>query len=265
MDIFHYFNEKGYYFPLTAFSEDRAKYYTECLFKLKEKSKNITLGNNAQINLPHILFSFVDEIIRNKIILDSIESILGPNLLVHGSSFFIKSPNSKTFISWHQDLRYWGLDKDKEVTAWVALTKVSKENGCMRFIPESHKNGMKNHKDTYKENNLLTRGQEVDVKNIEKDQIFVPLLPGQFSLHHGKILHSSGQNNTNQYRIGLSINYISTDMKQIEMKKDYATLVRGKDNFNNFELVDPPIHDLSSESIKLHQNILNEQNKVFYK
>ena len=171
MDIFHYFNEKGYYFPLTAFSEDRAKYYTECLFKLKEKSKNITLGNNAQINLPHILFSFVDEIIRNKIILDSIETILGSNLLVHGTSFFIKSPNSKTFISWHQDLRYWGLDKDKEVTAWVALTKVSKENGCMRFIPESHKNGMKNHKDTYKENNLLTRGQEVDVKNIEKDQI----------------------------------------------------------------------------------------------
>ena len=58
---------------------------------------------------------------------------------------------------------------------------------------------------------------------------------------------------------------MTPDMKQIEMKKDYATLVRGKDNFNNFELVDPPIHDLSSESIKLHQNILNEQNKVFYK
>ena len=79
MDIFQYFNDKGYYFPLNAFSEDRAKYYTECLFKLKEKSKNITLGNNAQINLPHILFSFVDEIIRNKLILDAIENILGPN------------------------------------------------------------------------------------------------------------------------------------------------------------------------------------------
>ena len=265
MDISQYFNEKGYYFPLNAFDENKAAYYTECLFKLKKKTKKINLGNNNQINLPHLLFSFVDEIIRNKLILDSVEKILGSNLLVHGSSFFIKLPNSRTFISWHQDLRYWGLDKDKEVTAWVALTKVSKENGCMRFIPESHKNGMQNHKDTYGEDNFLTRGQEVDVKNIEKEQIFVPLQPGQFSLHHGKILHSSAPNNTNQYRIGLSINYITPDMKQIEMDKDYATLVRGKDSFNNFELVDPPIHDLSSESIKLHQQILNDQNKVFYR
>tara|TARA_X000001036_G_scaffold128333_1_gene121355 strand:+ start:1898 stop:2695 length:798 start_codon:yes stop_codon:yes gene_type:complete len=265
MNILHNFNEKGYYSPLNAFSGDKAAYYKERLFKLKKKTTNIILGNNAQINLPHLLFTFVDEIIRNKKILDSIEIILGPNLLVHGSSFFIKKPNSKTFISWHQDLRYWGLNKDREVTAWVALTKASIENGCMSFIPGSHKKGMQKHKDTYEKNNFLTRGQEVNIKNIEHEQIYAPLLPGQFSLHHGKILHSSAPNNTDKYRIGLSINYIATDMKQLEMDKDYATLVRGEDNFNNFELVPPPICDLSSESIELHQKILHEQNKVFYK
>ena len=265
MNIFQEFDDNGYFFPLNAFSEEKATLYKNCLFRLLEKTRDINIGNKSQINLPHLLFTFADEIIRNKSILDSIEKILGPDLLVHGSSFFIKKPKSKTFVSWHQDLRYWGLDKDKEVTAWVAITEASKENGCMRFIPKSHKKGMKHHNDTYEENNFLTRGQEVDVGNLEKNQIYVPLLPGQFSLHHGKTLHSSLPNNSNQYRIGLSINYISPDMKQLEIEKDYATLVRGRDNFNNFELLERPVSNLDSDRIKLHQKILYQQNKVFYR
>jgi len=110
-----------------------------------------------------------DQIAHHPSILDVIESLIGPNILVAGTTLFIKEPEQRGFISWHQDARYNGLKPYNWVTAWLALTEVTKENGCMYMWPKSHLDGQRDHVDTYGKDNLLTRGQTIT--NVPKDKI----------------------------------------------------------------------------------------------
>ena len=117
-------------------------------------------------------------------------------------------------MTWHQDLTYWGLDDMDEVTAWVALSPSTTESGCMRFVPGSHKRSLVEHVDTFADDNLLTRGQEIAVDVDESAAADVELRPGQASLHHGHLFHSSGPNTTPDRRIGAAIRYITPSMQQ---------------------------------------------------
>ena len=101
---------------------------------------------------------------RHPRVLDAVESIVGPDILVWGTSFFIKEPRNKSFVSWHQDLTYWGLDPADIVTAWIALSESTYENGAMRVIPATHTMQVVPHKDTFAADNLLSRGQEISVE-----------------------------------------------------------------------------------------------------
>ena len=67
-------------------------------------------------------------------ILDAVESLIGPDILVYTSTFFIKEPHSPTFAAWHQDATYFGLTPHEHVTAWVALTDATAEAGCMEVV-----------------------------------------------------------------------------------------------------------------------------------
>ena len=130
-------------------------------------------------------------------------------MVVWGASLFSKGPKTKNVVSWHQDLTYWDLDDAEEVTCWVALTPVSKLNGCMRFIPGSHKQKIVPHNDTFDKNNMLTRGQEIAVEVDEADAVNIEINPGQASLHHGHLFHASGPNESSIPRIGFAIRYLS--------------------------------------------------------
>ena len=134
-----------------------------------------------------------------KIRLDAIESILGPDLLLWSCEYFIKEANSRNMVSWHQDLTYWGMDgSDHEVTAWVALSPATEHSGCMKFVAGSHRESLVPHTDTFADNNLLSRGQEIAVEVDEEDATIAALKPGQMSLHHGRMFHASGPNTTNR-------------------------------------------------------------------
>ena len=208
-EIAERFAAEGYYFPIDAFSAEQASCYRRELEALEDANRGNSLGNKTQLNYPHVIFRFADAIVRHPRILDAVEAILGPDILVWGSTFFIKEPHSESYVSWHQDLRYWGLDSDAEVSAWVALSPVTQANGCMRFVPGSHKGGMLLHRDTFANSNFLTRGQEAAIDIDEDETVLVPLAPGQVSLHHGRLLHASGPNRSEERRVGLAINYIA--------------------------------------------------------
>ena len=97
-------------------------------------------------------------------ILDAVSDVIGPDILCWTTNFFIKEPSSAGFVSWHQDSTYWGLDPDDVVTAWVAFTDATPENGYMQFIPGTHKVDQLPHLDTFHRDNLLSRGQEIAVE-----------------------------------------------------------------------------------------------------
>ncbi len=263
-EIAERFAADGYYFPIDVLSVDEAVVCRQELEGLENTNRGSKLGNKSQLNYPHIIFRFADAIVRHPRILDAVEAILGPDILVWGSTFFIKEPHSEGYVSWHQDLRYWGLDSEAEVSAWLALSPVTEANGCMRFVPGSHKGELLPHKDTFVDSNFLTRGQEADIEIDDRDTILVPLAPGQASLHHGKLLHGSGPNRSDERRVGLAINYIAPQVRQVVAKEDFAVLVRGEDRFGHFRHVPSPTLDMDDEAMAWHRRILLAQNEAMY-
>ncbi len=153
-------------------------------------------------------------------IVDVVEDLVGPDILCWTTSFFIKEPGSAGFVSWHRDATYWGLDPEEVVTAWVAINHSNVESGCMRVIPGTHV-------DTFHQDNLLTRGQEISVQVDESRAVDIVLRPGEISLHDIKLVHGSAPNGSRDRRIGLEIRYVPTRVRQT-LQQDSATPPRSR-------------------------------------
>jgi Protein involved in biosynthesis of mitomycin antibiotics/polyketide fumonisin len=192
------------------------------------------LGTNC-----HLLFPWLHELTHMSEILDEVEKVIGPDILLWSASFFIKDPGSKSFVSWHQDSTYWGLNPLEIVTAWLALTPSKTSNGCMRVIPGSHLRGQSEHKDTFDDDNLLSRGQKIEIDIGDEKVVDLLLEPGEMSLHHVRIFHSSNKNVSNSVRIGFAMRYIPAYTSQ-EGTRTFAELVRGEDKYRNFDTPRPP-------------------------
>ena len=132
----NFYEEHGYYAPIRVLSPQQA---AGLQAKLEAYEAGQATVDGGLRNKSHLLFTWLDELIRNDNILDAVENVLGPNILCWGSSFFIKEARSPAFVSWHQDSTYWGLDPADIVTAWVAISESVLANGAMRVIPGTHK------------------------------------------------------------------------------------------------------------------------------
>lgn len=211
----------------------------------------------------HLLFTWANELVRHPKILDAVEDVIGPNIICWTTNFFIKEAHDPSFVSWHQDSTYWGLDPADVVTAWFAMTDAPVESGAMKFVLGSHKWDQVEHVDTFDENNLLTRGQEIAVEVNEDDGVYVPLKAGEISLHHIRAAHGSAPNQTGDRRIGLAIRYIPTYVRQLKVR-DSAMLVRGEDTHGNFDWEPQPEIDLAPTALAAHKDATDRQIKALY-
>ncbi len=210
----------------------------------------------------HLLFPWLNDLIRHDRILDAVEDIIGPDILCWGTSFFIKEKRNPAFVSWHQDSTYWGLDPADIVTAWVALSDSTVENGAMRVVPGSHLLDQIPHTDTFRPENLLSRGQEIMVDVDGSQAVTLTLAAGEMSLHHVRLIHGSDPNPSDQRRIGFAIRYLPTYVRQVAGSHDWATLVRGEDRFGNFELEQRPDADMSDSAQAYHAMVVGGHTKI---
>lgn len=252
------YSRDGYAFPLDVMSVAEAESVRARLEKAEAEH-----GSMHYVVKPYLLMSWVLDIAKRKEILDPVRSILGNDLLLWDSEFIIKEPGDEKIVEWHQDLEYFGLSSDDLVTAWLALSPVTKESGCMSFVMGSHKNGLQPHHDTYNPNSVLARGQQLTVDVPLDRAVDVVLAPGQMSLHHGATYHSSGKNTSSDRRIGLCFLYIKPSVKQIHSAWDSATLISGVDTFNHFECEKIPSHDFSKQAIE-YQKMVDEKRKSLW-
>jgi non-heme Fe2+,alpha-ketoglutarate-dependent halogenase len=252
----------GYHFPVEVLSAAEAHDYRQRL-EAFEASQGGPLVRELR-HKSHLLFTWLDRLIRDPRILDPVEAVLGPDLLCWSSTFFIKEPSDPGFVSWHQDSTYWGLSSPDVMTVWLAFTPASLANGCMKFIPGSQ-HAQVGHRDTFDANNLLTRGQEVEVDVDERDAVCVELQAGQASLHHVMLVHGSAPNRSGDRRIGYAIRYVPTHVRQIVGARDSATLVRGVDDYRHFDHEAPPDADCSPAALAAHQAVTQRQLKVLYR
>ena len=261
LDQVKQYDEEGYVAPIDALSKKESKEIRNEIELIEKKWPNELEGLGR--NYVHLISPVFDKVCNNKKILDAVESLIGKNILICGTTLFIKNPNEKGFVSFHQDAKYIGLEPHNWVTAWVAITDANEENGCMRMWSGSHKNDLQYHNQKFDENNLLTRGQTVENVPINETKPVI-LKAGQISLHHPKIVHGSGLNKSNDRRIGFVIqSYIGTNVKQV-LGKMYVQQARGNDTFNYHEHVAKADQLMNQKAIKIRKKANHELSKIFY-
>jgi non-heme Fe2+,alpha-ketoglutarate-dependent halogenase len=228
------YEDEGFVSPINIFSKEKANEIRNEI-ELIEKEIPGELDNSGRYNA-HLISPLLDEVTHHPKILDAVQSLIGEDILVCGTTLFIKNPHEKGFVSYHQDAKYIGLEPHNWVTAWIAITDSNEYNGCMRMWSGSHKDNLKEHDQMFNEGNLLTRGQTVN--NVPREET-TPLIleAGQMSLHHPTVVHGSDLNKSNDRRIGFVIqSYIGTNVRQI-LGKNSVQLARGIDNYNFHEKI----------------------------
>jgi non-heme Fe2+,alpha-ketoglutarate-dependent halogenase len=256
------YREQGFLFPLPALAGPEA---AALRTKVEELEAHHGGRLPASINRkPHLLLTWLNDLIRDPRILDPVEAILGANILCWGSGFFIKNARDPARVTWHQDSTYWGLSKPDVVTAWIAFTPSTTENGCMRVVAGTHVLEQLPHRDTFAPDNLLSRGQEITVKVDESRAVDIVLAPGQMSLHHVLLVHGSEPNSGSVRRIGFAIRYLPTYVKQLAGVPDSATLVRGTDEYGHFSLEPVPRSDFHPDAVAFHSAMLAANDKILY-
>ena len=264
MQLAQSYERDGYAFPIEVMTPGRAAEYRAMFESVEAAHAQDPVASRIVKGFASIVLPFVDEIMRLPSLLEPITTILGDDLLVMGANFFVKEPETPAFVSWHQDLTYWGYDDSLEVTAWVALTEATPANGCMRFIAGSHRHEIVGHRDTFDESNLLSRGQEISVEVNEADAVDAALRPGEMSLHHGHLFHASNPNTTADRRIGLVLRYVTPAMKQVSGQATFAHLVAGEDRFGNFELLPPATEVMADRDLANARRAIAEQEQIGY-
>ena len=243
------YRDKGVVFPAQILTTTELARYLGLYLELEELMKG--RARPSQLAQAHLYYDWVYELATHPRILDLVEDVLGPDVVVWSASFFTKPPHDPGYVSWHQDATYWGLDLSEVTTAWLALSDSTVENGCMRTVPGSHTQPILSHLETHAEDNLLSRGQVVEVEVDESEALDVILKAGEASLHHVNIIHGSNANSSNSCRIGLAIRMATPRVKQTGYQFP-AILGRGRDPYHHFEYAEKPAHGNTEEAMAAH-------------
>jgi hypothetical protein len=251
------YNRNGYALPFTAFDPERARRYRAELEALEARigtplSGSLTQSKRKYRSRTYLLCRWAYELVSHPAILDVVEDVLGPDILVFTTSWFIKEPDTPHVAGWHQDATHFGLEpNDRHVTAWLALSDASVDSGCMQFLPGSNLRGQLPH--TYGMGASVNDAEQwIENPGEESSAIDCCLAPGQFSLHNTLVVHRSGPNRSRERRIGIGISYVPTSVRHTGSRRHPASLVRGVDRYGHFDLDPAPAADFDARAEDVH-------------
>ncbi|MBT5873171.1 MAG: phytanoyl-CoA dioxygenase family protein [Candidatus Latescibacteria bacterium] len=149
------------------------------------------------------------ELARHPKILDVVHGLIGPNLKIYVDQTLCKPARVGSAKPPHQDSAYWtNISPPDLVICWIALDDATEDNGCMRFIPGSHKLGVVEHKH-------LEDFRVEDEKIAYDREVSIPLRAGGCSFHHSLALHRTDANTSDKRRIGLTVAYMDAHSKYV--------------------------------------------------
>ena len=250
---FHY---NGFLYPISALNEPEIATCVAGVERLEAElgspiaDADVKWRSHAYAHSP-----WFNELIRHPHILDAVEDVIGPDILVWTSTFFIKEPGSKTFAAWHQDGAFFGLEPNEQVCAWVALTDASKEAGCMEMLSGKGEPRMYHHAAMGLKHSINRAGQTIVEPFDKSNPTAMALKAGEFSLHHEFAVHRSAPNHAAHRRIGVGLNYVPTHVRVNSPVRLKAMLVRGKDCHGYFDLIDPPAAERDAAALATHQAV----------
>ena len=258
--------ENGFVAPIRVFSEKKAQAYRTCLEAFESSASDSppeeTLATLSRFK-PHLLFTWLDEICHNNNLLDAIEDLIGPDLLVYSTAFFIKNGGDNAYVPWHQDTAYADFKGGKQVRAWIALTDSNRGNGCMRVIKGSHLRKLSHRDDPSDKNNILFRKERLSDDIDESLAADLILKAGEMSVHDYGVVHGSEANNSNDRRIGFAIAFVTPDTTPVG-RKETAMLVRGSAPETDWEFEPRPKRDFDQQAKEAHRRAMKIRNGHFY-
>jgi non-haem Fe2+, alpha-ketoglutarate-dependent halogenase len=230
LEIVDRYEREGIVFPTPVLSAEEVKDF-------RKELEAICEGPAQRLDQLHLQYSWAYRLASHKAVLDAVESLLGPDILVDGNLVFYKRPRDPHYASWHQDSVYSGWHLTRSVSAWIALTPSERANGCMRVIPGTHQQGLLEHENVHDPHLLNHRGERLRMDVDESQAVDVVLQPGEMSLHHTNIVHGSNPNTSDGPRIGFIVRFVtnlSTNSEREMMR------VRGDADCSHLRLVEPP-------------------------
>jgi ectoine hydroxylase-related dioxygenase (phytanoyl-CoA dioxygenase family) len=252
------YHDLGFISPVPGLRDDEAARFRRA-FEDYQRYRGDSL-RQEHLKYLHLCFPWACELATHATILDAVESLLGPDLLIHSSSVFYKGPADGAFVAWHQDGFSFRLSEPRLVTAWIALTESTVDNGCLKVIPSSHTARVP-HGDCRLEGNQLILSIEGGVD--EAAAVDITLAPGEFSLHHPDLIHGSGFNGSRDKRIGFAVRYVAPGVSQ-ELVHPPVVVARGRDDHRHFLHIDAPtgatLAECAARQVAIHGEYMRRRN-----
>lgn len=246
------YKRDGFVSPVRVMTESDAADILKEIKAFEEKQGRPIYG--VQRTKACLLFPFIYEMVTQESILDAIEDLIGPDILVYQNAAWLKEADGKGFVSWHQDSTYFGMDPWDLVSAWVALSPAGVEEGCLEVLPGTQSLGMLPFDySAMSDGNMLASGQRAIYDIDESKAVPMPLRPGEMSLHHVNLLHCSRPNKGTERRVGFSIACCPPSVRQMTKVKTTAMLLRGEDRYGYYELDEKaPVAPDDPDTIEAH-------------
>lgn len=228
--------EEGYSGPTQGLSlEESDRYYDE-FFKVLGQSKYEPGPTKVNLSAWHHQHHWSYELATHPSIVNAIQQILGPDLVLWAMHFWYKEPGNGKFIPWHQDINYWPMEPAINATAWMSLGYSIMENGCLRVIPGTHKKHIA-HVALGDGNSVFEQGLASDAVD-ESKAVDLEMSPGQIAFFNEATFHGSEANDSNIPRVAFSVRYTTPEVrfKIVEWGGDTSRiktfLVSGEDRFH---------------------------------
>jgi non-haem Fe2+, alpha-ketoglutarate-dependent halogenase len=254
----------GFLFPIPALTPEEIATCLASLDRLeRELGSPVADADIKWRSHAHAHSPWFNRLIRHPRILDVVEDVIGPNILVWTSTFFIKEQQSPTFAAWHQDSTYFGLEPHEQVCAWVALTDAGRESGCMEHLSSRGAPRQLRHAPLGLANSINRAGQTITEPFDQSGPVAMALPAGSFSLHHEFSVHRSAPNGSAHRRVGIGLNYIPTHVRVNGSIRLKAMLVRGEDTYGHFDLIDPPAAERDAAALAVHLQVSDQYRKNY--
>ena len=264
MSIREDFEKNGFLSGVDVLPTNRTDYYSKKCKAFVDSYESHSSFSEWTYYRTELILKWVAELASEESLLDVIEELIGPDILLWNAFLPVKPPQTDVYFGWHQDATYWPVTPTEQiVSAWVALSPVNQFCGGMQMVRGSHLLGALHHEATYDDSSMLKRGQRVTTA-IDNDEVFdIDLQPGQASIHHTLTLHRSGPNNSDDWRLGVGLNYVSSQVGPLPGYEDSAMPLRGNVENSSFTFTHPPQSDLDSVALENFDAALQRQLKRY--
>jgi non-haem Fe2+, alpha-ketoglutarate-dependent halogenase len=231
------YQELGFVHSVPVLTPEEVLYYRDHV----EKTWSAFGGHVTRADGLHLFFGWAWDLATHPRLLDCLEDLLGPVILLRHTRIFYKYGQSASWVGWHQDGYTERLADAKVPAIWLGLTEATVENGCLRVVPRSHRLGIISHRmreahDDLASSSMSDSQPDPAVGNENERSVKLAKLPagldapfevvmkaGEMSFHHPLVLHGSNPNASTGPRIGLSATYSTPS----HHREGTAVVVRG--------------------------------------